>query len=246
MQQISSSQASPEVPINENFETLLSAAIYGKRHQVTTGLTWGYYGGRWGGTLIADGTVALTPSATNYLTVDRSTGVFEASTSSTDWDDVANFARVYKIATGAAAVSAVEDHRAGPGGLLTEAPPANPPDYIEIQVACSDMITPLTTGAGKGYFRAPRSIEVQSVRASLFTASSSGGITIDINVNGASILDTLLTIDASEKTSLTAATPFNLASGADLIDDDDEITIDIDGAGTDAAGLIVTILGLRV
>lgn len=48
MQQLSASQASPEVTINEAFETLGWAEVYGKNHPTTTGLIWGYYGGRWG------------------------------------------------------------------------------------------------------------------------------------------------------------------------------------------------------
>lgn len=118
MQQLSAAQASPEVPINENFESLEHQAVYGKRHAVTTGLTWGYYGGRWGGNAIADGTVTLTGSATNYLVIDLGTGAVSVSTSSTNWDDTDSYARLYKITAGAASVTAVEDHRAGPYGAF--------------------------------------------------------------------------------------------------------------------------------
>jgi hypothetical protein len=117
LQQLTSAQASPEVPINENFETLSALATYGKRQPVTTGLTWGYYGGIWGGIIIADGTLTLSTSTTNYVVVKRVDGVISTSTSATNWTDVANYARVYKLTTSGSVVSATEDHRAGLYGI---------------------------------------------------------------------------------------------------------------------------------
>jgi hypothetical protein len=117
---------------------------------------------------------------------------------------------------------------------------------IEIQVACSDETTALTTGAGKVTFRTPCAMTVTAVRASLTTAQSSGTIfTVDINEGGTSILSTKLTIDNTEKTSTTAATPPVISDTS--LADDAEITVDIDqiGDGT-AKGLKVTIIGTRV
>ena len=57
MQQLSASQANPEVIINENFEALDHVGVFGKAHATSTGLTWGYNGGRWGGISITAGTV---------------------------------------------------------------------------------------------------------------------------------------------------------------------------------------------
>lgn len=110
-----------------------------------------------------------------------------------------------------------------------------------IQMSCSDLTTALATGTNKAYCRAPHALTITDIRASLLTASSSGAVTIDVNKNGSTILSTKLTIDANEKTSETAATPAVLTSTA--LADDDEITVDIDGAGTGAAGLILTITG---
>ena len=117
MQQLLPAQANVEVPINENFETLQHASVYGKRHPVTTGLVWGYYGGRWGGFSVADGTLTLTNAATNYVVVLRSTGVISTSTTSTNWDNAGAYARVYKLTTAGSVVTATEDHRAGSGGV---------------------------------------------------------------------------------------------------------------------------------
>lgn len=116
--------ASPEVQMNENFETLDCFAVYGKRQPVTTGLTWGFYGGRWGGFAVADGTLTLTNNVTNYISVLRSSGAisveFDAGSPAipTNWADTANYAHVYKITTSAGAVSVVEDHRVGPDGVF--------------------------------------------------------------------------------------------------------------------------------
>ena len=114
MQQLAATgQASPEIPINENFQTQEWASIYGRRHPVTTGLTWGHYGGLWGGLTVADGTVALSNSATNYIVVLRSTGAVSVSTATTNWLDVANYARVYALTVAGSVVTVVADHRAG-------------------------------------------------------------------------------------------------------------------------------------
>ncbi len=112
---------------------------------------------------------------------------------------------------------------------------------IPLIVAVGDEVTALTTGTAKVTFRVPAAFTVTGVRASLTTASSSGIVTVDINESGTTILSTKLTIDVSELTSETAAAPPVISDGA--LADDAEITIDIDIAGTGAAGLKVTILG---
>jgi hypothetical protein len=116
---------------------------------------------------------------------------------------------------------------------------------FELVVAASDETTALTTGTAKITFRMPRAVTLTSVRASLTTAQASGSIfTVDINEAGTSILSTKLTIDNTEKTSTTAATPPVISDTA--LADDAEMTIDIDqiGDGT-AKGLKVTLIGTR-
>lgn len=101
----------------------------------------------------------------------------------------------------------------------------------------------LTTGTGKVTFRMPYAFTVTSVKASLTTASSSGTPTFDIKETGVSILSTLITIDATEKTSSTAAVPPVVSDSA--LANDAEITIDCTVAGTGAAGAKIYILGNR-
>jgi len=117
MQQLSASQVSPEVPINENFQSLDHQAVYGKAPATSTGLTWGYYGGRWGGTAITAGTLTLTDASTNYVVVLRSTGAISVSTADTNFVNVPTYATVYKITTAGGVVTATEDWRAGPNGV---------------------------------------------------------------------------------------------------------------------------------
>lgn len=112
-----------------------------------------------------------------------------------------------------------------------------------IIIAVGDETTAITTGNAKVTFRMPYAFTLTSVRASLTTASSSGIPTVDINEGGVSILSTKLTIDANEKTSTTAATAAVISDTS--LADDAEITIDIDVAGTGAAGLKVYLIGRR-
>lgn len=115
---------------------------------------------------------------------------------------------------------------------------------VELIVAASDETTAITTGTAKITFRMPYAMTVTGVRASLSTATATGTVTVDINEGGSSILSTKLTVDATEKTSTTAATPAVVSDSA--LADDAEITIDVDDAGDGTAtGLKVTLIGTR-
>lgn len=120
------------------------------------------------------------------------------------------------------------------------APPVSTSTFF-LQAAASDETTALTTGTAKTTFRVPSAFTLTSARASLTTASSSGLVTVNIKKNGTTIFSTKITIDANELTSTTAATPSVLSTTA--FADDDYVTVDIDGAGTSAAGLKITLIG---
>lgn len=109
----------------------------------------------------------------------------------------------------------------------------------DIIVALGDESTAITTGTAKVTIRAPRAMTLTSVSASLTTASSSGLPQFDVNKNGTTIFSTKPTIDVSEKTTATAATPSVLSVTA--IAADDELTFDIVTAGTGAAGAKVVL-----
>lgn len=114
---------------------------------------------------------------------------------------------------------------------------------VALQLAASDEGTALTTGTRKLTFRMPYAMTLTSIRASLTTAASSGLSTFDVNMNGSSLLSTKVTIDATENTSTSAATPAVLSSTSLL--DDAEITVDIDGIGTGATGLKISLIGTK-
>lgn len=109
-----------------------------------------------------------------------------------------------------------------------------------IQIACSDESTAITTGTAKVTFRMPYAFTVTDVRASVNTAPTGSTILIDINEGGTTILSTKLMIDASEKTSTTAATPAVISDSS--LADDAEITIDFDQVGSTIAGKGVKVI----
>lgn len=109
-------QSLAEVVTNRNFETLEHQSVYGQRQAAHAGLTWGYYGGRWSGFSVADGTLTLA-NGSNYVVVLRSTGAISVSGTNTNWNNTTTYLRVYLITAASGAVTAVEDHRAGADGV---------------------------------------------------------------------------------------------------------------------------------
>jgi len=109
-------------------------------------------------------------------------------------------------------------------------------------VPCSDEVTALTTGT-KITFWTTFAMTLLDVRSTLVTAQSAGSIfTVDIKVEGVSILSTKITIDNTENKSTTAVTP-PVISNPNLGDDVKvEIVIDQIGNGT-AKGLKVAFIG---
>ena len=106
-------------------------------------------------------------------------------------------------------------------------------------IAASDETTALTTGTNKVRFRMPYAFNLTELpRASVSTAPAGSVITVDINAGAstpATILSTKLTIDAGEKTSVTASTPAVLSSTT--LANDDIVTFDIDAVGSSTAGV---------
>lgn len=146
--QVDSSQAQKEVTVNGLFDASSPAMFGGRRAEACAGLVWGYYGGRWGGSAVANGTVTLLPSTTNYIVADRLTGAIMLMDGSPDlWADTLNYARLYAITTGTAAVTSYADHRVGPDGLFVVTPPdqVSPIGRHAVPVAAGSM-RPSATG----------------------------------------------------------------------------------------------------
>ena len=113
-------------------------------------------------------------------------------------------------------------------------------------IACSDETTALTVGTGKAEFQMPYAFTVTEVFATVTTAPTGGTLlTVDINEGGTSIISTKITIDASEKTSRTAATAPVISDSS--LANSGVITIDIDAIGSTiaGAGLKVYIIGYQ-
>lgn len=166
LDQIVVGQAQPAVLANEIFDAMSPAAIYGRRGRTCSGLTWGYYGGRYQGLAIDHGTVVLPASqASVYIVAAKATGVVSQSTSSTNWDDSDNYDRLYLATTGSATVTAYEDFRewiaSASGGLSTE----QVQDIIGALVVAGPGITVTYDDAGS-----PPSLEIEA---------TGGGLTLE-------------------------------------------------------------------
>jgi hypothetical protein len=115
--------------------------------------------------------------------------------------------------------------------------------YIEqtITVALSNEQDSLIAGTSILTIRSPFDLVLSQIpRAYVTNASSSGLPSVDIKLNGSTILDIdKLTIDINEKTSKTATISTSLIMTN--ITDDDEISFDVLSAGTGTKGLKVTL-----
>lgn len=116
--QVSSTATARETTINQLFAAASPALLFAYNAATSSALTWGYLGGRMGGSSVANGTVALTTAATNYVVVNRTTLAVSASTSNANWLDTTTYGRAYVVVAGASTVTSYEDHRYGTGGIL--------------------------------------------------------------------------------------------------------------------------------
>lgn len=108
---IGASQAQKEVTANAVFDAASPAMLFGRRASTSSALTWGYYGGTINVdgvlTQIANGTVALTASTTNYVEATRAGAVSKNTTAFTPGS-----IPLYTIVTGTATVTSYLDYRA--------------------------------------------------------------------------------------------------------------------------------------
>jgi hypothetical protein len=123
---------------------------------------------------------------------------------------------------------------------LARRPQSNLPAVLFIKVF-SDTAT-LATGDGRFIFACSDDMDgmdLVDADAYVTTVSSSGAPTVMIRniTQTADMLSTAITIDASEFTSYTAATPPVVNTATDDVAVGDRIAIDVDGAGTGAKGL---------
>ena len=132
--------------------------------------------------------------------------------------------------------------------LLSMVAPAAKTEAIGI--ACGDETTVLSVADGVTEFQLPYGFELTSVRATLTTAGTTSGVTtIDIEDDGTSIFATLLTIDATAKTSTSAATAFDFTASASSLTLGDgsvmKINVDVLSGGATEAGLKIWLIGYQ-
>ena len=110
-----------------------------------------------------------------------------------------------------------------------------------------DIDTDLTTGDGKDYFYVPARLSgkiIKTVHACVHTVSSSGLPTFQLHnaTTAADVLSTAVTIDATELTSYTAATPSVVNATYQKVTTGDRLRLDCDVAGTGTQGCDVIIV----
>ena len=118
--------------------------------------------------------------------------------------------------------------------------------WDKIGVQAGAIAADLTVGDEQAVFTMPYQMTVTKVIASVLEASVGSSIIVDITKSGASIFSTLLSIDASETSSITAAVPAVISDNT--LADGAKISINIDQVGSTNAGkeLTVWIIGERV
>lgn len=115
---------------------------------------------------------------------------------------------------------------------------------IELAYACSDETSNLTVG-NLISFRMPFGFILSEIRASVNDAPTVSSLIVDIKEGGVSIFSTLLSIDTTELTSVTATNPA-VISDVNL-SDDSLITISTTqiGSGNTGKGLKIVFKGKK-
>lgn len=111
---------------------------------------------------------------------------------------------------------------------------------IELPIRCSDDVnTALTTGV-QGFLRVSQSYQIVGIVGRLDTPSTTGNVTFDVTVNGTSILSQAVIIEPTKALSTLSATQPTITD-IELYSDD-EILVNVTGAGTGAKGFGVRLL----
>jgi hypothetical protein len=114
LDQIATATSQKEVKANETDDAESPASFGGRHGSTCSGLTWGYYGGKYmtGGaspaiTMLANGTVVLTASLTNYVEFDPIGGTVNANTTAF----TAGRVPLYTVVVGASTITSYTDQR---------------------------------------------------------------------------------------------------------------------------------------
>jgi hypothetical protein len=133
-------QAGWPVRVNEALGSIAASAMYAQNDLTTTLLALGYFGGHIASSVIADGTVALTNTATNYVVAHRTTGAVTAATNTTNWDATSTYGRLFKATTAGGVITALEDWREQSGGWFDKVAIGNAVATDTIWDAAGDLV----------------------------------------------------------------------------------------------------------
>lgn len=208
------SDSTTAVPqVNDNFTSVSAAGLYGYNKFLTSGLNWGYYGGRAFGNTIADGTVTLTTGTTNYIVANLSTGVVSASTSTTNWSNTANYLKLYSVVTTTSVFSFIDERQAYIGAVAA-AGFANP------MTTTGDLILGGAAGApGRlGVGSAGQVLTVSGSTAAWVTPGTGGTVTSvaaqgGIETVSGSAITTSGTVQANELVNAQAGATYTYVTG---------------------------------
>jgi hypothetical protein len=174
---ISASQAAKEVTANGLFDSFSPASQFGRRASTCVGLTWGYYGGvvdiSGTPTTIANGTVTLTASTTNYVKRSGAGVVSVVTSAPSGWPGPlsAGVVALYTVVTGSSTVTSWTDHRLGVGSSYPVAA-----TYADIAMVIDGNGSPITTGI-KGDIEIPFAC---TINAATLLADQTGSVVVDL------------------------------------------------------------------
>lgn len=180
---IAANQAAKEVIMNALADAFSPASLWGRHASACNGLTWGYYGGNYQigltSNAIANGTVTLTASTTNYLYADPTTGALSINTTGVPSGKIP----LYSIVTGTTTVTSYTD-------LRSYQPSATPPVSSSGVYDIGIYVEGLTTNSEIVWeFVAPRAwtLPAGASGAAVAQVAATGSTTYTLAKNGTSI-----------------------------------------------------------
>lgn len=180
---IAANQAAKEIVMNALADAFSPASLWGRHASACNGLAWGYYGGNYQigltSNAVANGTVTLTASATNYLYADPNTGAVSINTTGVPTGKIP----LYSIVTGSTSVTSFTD-------LRSFQPSATPPVSAIGVYDIGIYVEGLTSNSEVVWeFVAPRgwTLPAGASGAAVAQAAATASTTYTISKNGASI-----------------------------------------------------------
>ena len=197
---ISQSGASQDQLANALYDALSPAALFGRRASQCTGLTWAYFGGNvtksdGSQVTVGNGSVTATASSTNYVTALKESGAVYCHTTTTAWDDTANYWRLYSLTAGASSITSFTDEReiGRMTGLGTGpvAPVIKTGNFTfganENEVICNGSAS-ITATLPAASSWVGRKIRIKTIAAFTVVSASSNVKPLDTNTAGTAIL----------------------------------------------------------